>query len=93
MNKDVTAKIAMMEGSLRCFTFGLLGFLPVIGLPFALIAVWSSGRARMREKQFWNPAKPYRICGIVCGTIGALVWGGIYTLIIGRLAWYAYVGN
>ena len=93
MNKGVTDKIAMMESSLRCFRYGLLSFLPVIGLPFALLAMWNAGDARFREKQFWNPAKPYRIWGITCAVLGALVWSFIYIMTIGRAAWDAYIGN
>ncbi len=66
MNDNAAAKIAMLEGSMRCLVFGLLGLIPLIGLPFALLALWNSGRIRRKEKQFWNPAKSYRI------------WGGIF---------------
>jgi hypothetical protein len=77
MNPDATIKIAMLNGSLRCFTFGLLGLLPVIGLPFALAALWVSGRVRLREKLFWNAARPYRIWGVVCAALGTIFWMGI----------------
>lgn len=76
------AKIRMMKGSLRCFVFGLLGLLPVIGLPFALAALWTSGRARAHEKYFWNAARPYRIWGVVCAALGAVVWSVVDTLLI-----------
>jgi hypothetical protein len=33
-------KLKMMKGSLRCLTLGLLGLLPLIGVPFALAALW-----------------------------------------------------
>ena len=35
MNTDPDAKIQMLNSSMRCFVFGLLGLIPVIGLPFA----------------------------------------------------------
>jgi hypothetical protein len=76
------AKIQMLKGSLRCFVFGLLGLLPVIGLPFALAALWVSGRVRLHEKVFWNAARPYRIWGIVCATFGAVLWSTLDTLFI-----------
>jgi hypothetical protein len=77
MNPDATIKIAMLNGSLRCFRFGLLGLLPVIGLPFALAALWISGRVRSREEFFWNAARPYRVWGVVCAALGTIFWTGI----------------
>ena len=67
-------KIEMMNASLRCFVFGLLGLLPVIGLPFALMAGWQSGRARRWEKYHWNAARSLRLAGLTCAILGALVW-------------------
>ena len=77
MNPDAIIKIKMLEGSLRCFRFGLLGLLPVVGLPFALAALWISGRVRSREKLFWNAARPYRVWGVVCAAVGTIFWTGI----------------
>lgn len=82
MNAD--AKIQMLRGSLRCFGFGLLGLLPVIGLPFALAALWVSGRVRVKEKIFWNAARPYRLWGITCAAFGAVLWSVVDTLLIFR---------
>jgi hypothetical protein len=76
------AKIKMMKDSLRCFVFGLLGLLPIIGLPFAIAALWVSGRTSAREKHFWNVARPYRIWGMICAALGAVVWSVVDTLLI-----------
>ena len=87
MSEDITnAKIRMLKGSLRCFVCGLLGLLPVIGLPFALAALWISGRVRATEKQFWNAAWPYRIWGVVCARLGAVLGIGILGIVTVR-AW------
>ena len=76
----------MMKGSIRCFVYGLLGLLPIIGLPFALAALWISGQVRVsRKNSFGTPAKPYRICGVICAAVGAILWGGILVLIIGNV--------
>jgi hypothetical protein len=83
-------KIRIIKGSLRCFAFGLLGFIPVIGLPFALAALWLSGRIRRQEKQLWNAAKVYRQWGVVCGATSAIFWSGILIFIIGHLVLFAY---
>jgi hypothetical protein len=79
---NADAKIKMLKGSLKCFAFGLVGFLPVIGLPFALMALWISGRVRAKEKLFWNAARPYRIWGAVCAALGTVFWGFTLTIII-----------
>ena len=74
MNANAEAKIRMLNGSLRCFVFGLLGLIPVVGLPFALAALWIAGRVRVSEKKLWNAAGPYRIWGVVLATAGTLFW-------------------
>jgi hypothetical protein len=84
MNDLPAAKIKMMKASIRCLVFGLLGLLPVIGLPFGLAALWISGRVRLKEKQFWNAARPYRIWGVVCATVGTVLWAGILTIVVAR---------
>jgi hypothetical protein len=82
MNNDATIKIKMLKGSLRCFMFGVLGLLPVIGLPFAFAALWISGGVRAKEKQFWNAARPYRVWGVACAAGGTILWGFILMIAI-----------
>lgn len=82
MNNDAPAKIVMIESSLRCFTFGLLGLLPFIGVPFSIAALWNAGKTRVREKQYWNPAKMYRDWGIICAATGMVVWIMIGVVVI-----------
>jgi hypothetical protein len=74
MNNDAVAKIKMLQDSMQCFVFGLIGLLPVIGLPFALAALWIAGRVRVREKQYWNPARPYCMWGGCCAALGTIFW-------------------
>jgi hypothetical protein len=88
MNTDASAKIKMLNSSMRCFVFGMLGLIPLVGLPFALAALWISGRVRAKEKQSWNAARPYRIWGVVIATAGTVFWGFILMLII-----YSAVSN
>jgi len=85
MNDRVSDKIQMLKSSMRCFIYGLLGLLPVFGLPFALAALFISGRVRVKEKLFWNAARPYRLWGMVCASIGLIFWSGIYIFIIARV--------
>ncbi len=58
MNQNAVIKLKMLTGSMRCLIYGLLGFIPVAGLVFALVALWISGTVRQKERQFWNAARP-----------------------------------
>ncbi len=119
MNTDAVAKIAMLKDSVRCLAFGLLGLLPLVGLPFillalsmaipvfgligfcslaglpfAVLALWIGGRVRLREKQYWNAAKPFRISGALCGGAGLVIWAAVACLIFYNLdAWIAALSN
>jgi hypothetical protein len=85
MNDDIPgAKIRMLKSSMRCFVFGLLGLIPLVGLPFALSALWISGRVRVKEKQLWNAARPYRIWGLVCAAVGTILWTGVLAIVVAR---------
>ena len=82
MNTDANAKIQMLKSSMCCFVLGLLALVPALGLPFAVGALWISGRVRVKERLFWNAARPYRIWGVVCAAAGTIFWAGILTVII-----------
>ncbi len=82
MNADIEAKIRMLQNSLRCFTCGLLGLLPVIGLPFAFAALVLSGQVRAGQKTHWNAARPYWICGVVSAMAGTIFWSFILILVV-----------
>lgn len=89
MNSDAVAKMGMLKDSVRCLTFGLLGLLPFIGLPFAFLALWVGGRARQKEKQYWNAARPFRIWGVICGGAGAVIW----VVVAGVIVYNAVTGS
>jgi len=82
MNTDANAKIKMLNGSMRCFVYGLLSLIPVFGFPFAIGALWVSGGVRAREKTLWNAARPYRLWGVTCAAVGTVFWAGILMVII-----------
>ncbi len=83
MNPDAIAKIKMFKSSQRCLLFGLLGFIPAVGLIFALIALRISGNVRQKEKQLWNAAKPYRVIGAFCAGVSAVLWSGVLIFALG----------
>jgi hypothetical protein len=74
MNNDAAEKIAMIQGSLRCFIFGVASLLPGVGLPCAVLSLWYAGRVRVREKKYWNAAKPYRVVGVLITFGGLVLW-------------------
>jgi hypothetical protein len=64
------AKIEMMERSLRCFAYGLIGLLPVIGIPMALLSSAQYRRVKRGCGEMWNPAHRYLFWGGVCARMG-----------------------
>jgi hypothetical protein len=80
---DVPAqKLRMMKRSVRCLALGLLGLVPLVGVPFALAALWTSYGVRRQERLFWNPAKPHRVVGLISASVGALLWSIVDTILI-----------
>ena len=82
---NATAKIQMLKGSMRCFVYGLLAALPILGFGFGMAALRIAGQVRVAERSFWNAARPYRICGVVCAALFVIFWSFILILIIGRV--------
>ena len=88
MNPDAIAKLKMFRASRRCLVFGLLGFIPIIGLVFAVVALWTSGTVRQKEKQFWNAARGYRVAGAICAGVTAVFWSGVLIFVLGSVLWH-----
>lgn len=63
-------KVEMIQLSLRCFTLGLIGLLPVLGIPFAVIAVSNYFRVRRLVGGQWNPAQTYLAWGLATALSG-----------------------
>ena len=66
-------KIELIRCSLRCFGFGLVGVVPVLGVPFAFTALISSARLKRRQGAEWNPAGHFLFVGTLCARIGLAV--------------------
>jgi hypothetical protein len=77
-------RIRAIEGSLRCFTLGLLGLVPVLGLPAAFIALYLHGKVTNDAGEGWNPASTYANWGCALGWIGVAVTVALFgfTLLI-----------
>jgi hypothetical protein len=75
-------KVQVIDRSLRCFAFGLVGLLPVIGFPFAIIALGEYTHVKRRKGSIWNPAERYLGIGSLCATAGL----GLSLLIVAVIA-------
>jgi len=72
----------IINRSVRCFAFGLLSFIPVLGLAMGIIA-WIHGFTVLRHRRGqWNPAEPYLHAGRVLGLIGAVASFALFGLIL-----------
>jgi hypothetical protein len=63
-------RIAVIEVSLRCFVFGLIGLIPVLGFPLAVLTVIHFWKARLAAASEWNPAHAYLNCGLLFAALG-----------------------
>ncbi|PYI87311.1 MAG: hypothetical protein DME26_06625 [Verrucomicrobia bacterium] len=63
-------RIAVIERSLRCFGYGLIGLIPVLGFPLAVLTVVHFQKARLAAAAEWNPASAYLNWGLVLAALG-----------------------
>ena len=62
--------------------FAFLCLVPTtLGILFAIVALVVSGQIRVRQREQWNPARPYSIAGMVSAAIGMGIAFVIITLI------------
>lgn len=66
-------RIEMIRRSLRCFWCGLIGLLPGIGVPFAVLAIEDWIFVLNHKKVDWNPAERYVHYGAFAATAGLLL--------------------
>jgi len=78
-------RISLMERSLRCFVFGLLSLIPLIGLGPALLAIGLHFRIWSETADAWNPAKRYLVMGFCLAWFGILLSLGAIALCVGVL--------
>ena len=78
-------KIRVIEQSLASFVFGLLSLIPLLGLPFAILAVVRHLKAWSQGGQEWNPAKPYLLWGFGLAWLGGLISLGALAMFVSAL--------
>lgn len=81
-------RIAVIEDSLACFTYGWLACIPFVGVGYLYPAVRRFLHARRRKVE-WNPACGYLAAGMLLTSAGwlsgALVWPLIYAFVVDLL--------
>ena len=84
-------KVRVIEQSLRCFVFGLLSLIPLLGLPFAILAVVRHRDAWSQADWEWNPAKAYLVWGLGLAWLGGLIsLGGLAIFVIALAKLYDF---
>jgi uncharacterized protein YybS (DUF2232 family) len=70
INRSPEEQIEIITTSFRCFHLSLAGLVPLIGLPFSILAIFVGARLRSRLAKQWNPAKHYLDWGMTWAAIG-----------------------
>jgi hypothetical protein len=65
-------RIKTIRLSMACFRNGAIGFLPIIGVMQAVLALIQAGQLRVRQRENWNPAAHYRLWGAGLAIIGLI---------------------
>ena len=67
-----TDRIRLIERSLRCFVFGLLSLVPLIGLGLVFLAIRLHWQTWADSDGAWNPARSYLLRGFCLACLGFL---------------------
>ncbi len=59
--------IRLAERSLRAFVMGVLGWVPVLGIPLAFLAILFGAKVGFSNRSPWNPGRSYAILGCLLG--------------------------
>jgi hypothetical protein len=89
--REPQARIDMMRRSLRCLVSGGIGLIPVLGLPWSILALLQFSRVRLRYGEESNPARLHLAWGLTLGLLG-LVLSSLVCLGLG-LAWARALGR
>ena len=66
-------QVELIKRSMRCFSFGLVGILPGIGVPFAVIALWDFLHISQYKGTSSNPAERLLRWGAFSAIVGLLL--------------------
>jgi hypothetical protein len=65
-------RVETIRASVRCLIYSLVGFVPLVGLPFSVAAIVQAFRIRKSGTGDWNPAESYLWAGKHLAPIGFL---------------------
>lgn len=87
--------ITLLAMSTGFVPFGLVGLLSLVGLPFALVALSLGNKVWWQEKQYGDAGKLFRIWGMICAAVGAVMWVVVAFLLAYSIAngWPNYWSN
>ena len=74
-------RIVAIRSSLRYFVYSLIGLVPLIGIPFAVVAMVRSRQAQQAGSMDWNPADRYLSAARRIGPLGFLTSAGFLFLV------------
>lgn len=79
--KDPMVTVRLAERSLRGFVIGLLGWVPLFGLPLAGIGIWIGLRIQAESRGRWNPGRQYAFGGLILSLGSVLIqFGTVFTV-------------
>lgn len=75
-------QIEAIKRSLRCFVFGLLAFIPILGLAMGAIACLHAYTVTRRHGDRWNPARDFLRWGRALGILGSVFSSALFALLL-----------
>ncbi len=66
-------KIEIIQRSFKCFVMGVLGVIPLLGLPLAVAALGHNRRINQLRAGTWHPACRYQFWGVVGARMGIVL--------------------
>jgi hypothetical protein len=87
---DLTQRIQVLNGSLRCFVLGWFGLVPLLGLPFGVWALVVFWKTRRQAAGYRNPARAYLRSGLGLAIAG-LLFSVVTTMTINLALYHAYL--
>ena len=75
------SRIQIINASLRCFVYSLMGLVPLIGLPFSVAAIVQSQKVHKAADAGWNPAGRYLTAAHRIGPLGFLTSAGFLVVV------------
>ena len=71
-------KVLALRAALRCFTCGLLALIPIIGVPFAIVAMIFQIKASGYAPDNWPVAHRYSRLGVFFAAVGLFLNATIF---------------